>query len=216
MFSGLPDLAAWSRAITRSLSMSFCVTSSRRTKRGFVALEAPDGDVLADLRNDRLRLLRDRLSVPRLARELLDSFRFALGDPLGDVVSELAELVRARDEVGLAIDLHEHSDVAARVRLHCAFGRDSSGLLGGRGEAFLAEDSARLLHVSTGLGERALDVHHARAGLFAQLFHHRCGDFSHCCSPEECDYDATGAGSAATGSAAIGAGASAALSSVPT
>src|SRR5438067_293378 len=37
MFSGLPDLAAWSRAISRSVSRSFCVTSPRWTKRGSAA-----------------------------------------------------------------------------------------------------------------------------------------------------------------------------------
>src|SRR5262249_28022109 len=56
---------------------------------------------------------------------------------------------------------------------------DAAGLLAGRGQAFLAEDGASLLHVAVRLDQRGLDVHHAGAGLLAQLLDHFCGDLCH-------------------------------------
>ena len=53
-----------------------------------------------------------------------------------------------------------------------ALGGDAAGLLGGLGEALLAQPVDRGLDVAVGLVERALAVHHARAGLLAQLLHH--------------------------------------------
>ena len=52
------------------------------------------------------------------------------------------------------------------------FRRDAAGLLGGLGEALGAQPIDRGLHVALGLVERRLAIHHARAGLLAQVFHH--------------------------------------------
>ena len=57
-----------------------------------------------------------------------------------------------------------------------AFGGDAAGLLGGLGQALLAQPVDRGLHVAVGLAERRLAIHHARAGLLAQLLDHLCSD----------------------------------------
>ena len=64
-----------------------------------------------------------------------------------------------------------------------ALGGDAAGLLGGLRQALLAQPVDGLLDVALGLGQRGLAVHHAGAGLVAQLLHHGCGDGGHGCKP---------------------------------
>ena len=61
-------------------------------------------------------------------------------------------------------------------------GRDPARLLRRLGEALLAQPVDRALDVAGGLVERRLAVHHAGAGLVAQLLHHRRRDVRHGCS----------------------------------
>ena len=107
------------------------------------------GDVLAD--GLALGVARPRLVVQRL-----DGVGLAAGDHLGDFVGEVAEVLVAADEIGLAVDLDEHAGVVADVRGHGALGGDASGLLAGGGQALLAEDLGGLLHVAISLGQRGL------------------------------------------------------------
>ena len=76
------------------------------------------------------------------------------GDLDGEVADELLELVGARDEVGLAVDLDEHADAAAGVDVarDQALAGVAAGLLGGRGQALLAQERDRLVEVAVGLG----------------------------------------------------------------
>ena len=161
------------------LSAGVNVDADRRAGRGFEALEAAHGNVLADLGDHVLRLMSDGLPVPRFVIQLFDSLRLARGDELGDVAGKLAELIGARDEVGLRVHFHENADVVGGVGLNGAFRGHAAGFLRRRGETLLAEDLRRLFHVAVGFGQRALDIHHARAGLFAQRLDHRCRDLSH-------------------------------------
>ena len=57
-----------------------------------------------------------------------------------------------------------------------AFGGDAAGLLGGGGEALLAEDLLGLVDVAVRLFERALAVEHPGAGLVAEHLDHHCGN----------------------------------------
>ena len=57
-----------------------------------------------------------------------------------------------------------------------ALGGDAAALLGGLGEALLAQPVDRRLDVALGLVQRVLAVHHARAGLFAQILDQCGGD----------------------------------------
>src|SRR5262249_18828486 len=52
-------------------------------------------------------------------------------------------------------------------------------LLRGLREALLADELDRLFHVPAGLDERALAVHHPRAGALAELLDLAGGDFGH-------------------------------------
>ena len=57
-----------------------------------------------------------------------------------------------------------------------AFGRDAAGLLGRLGETLGAEPVDGCFHVAAGFGQRILAVHHAHAGLLAELLHHSSGN----------------------------------------
>src|SRR5262249_60579284 len=59
------------------------------------------------------------------------------------------------------------------------------GLLGGLGEPFLAQPVNRRFHVAVGLTKRRFAIHHARAGLVAELLDHLSGYicFRHCGDP---------------------------------
>ena len=99
---------------------------------------------------------------------------------LGDHLDQALELLVARDEVGLGIDL-DHDALGARgQRADQTFRRDAAGLLGGLRQALLAQPVDRRLHVAVVLGERLLAVHHADAGRLAQVLDHRRCDRCHC------------------------------------
>ena len=123
---------------------------------------------------DRLFLL------DRVGRHVLAAHPLGIGG--GDVhrhfAHEVVEVVGARHEVRLAVHLDHHADPAAEVDVGAdrALCRGAAGALGGLRQAALAEDGDRLLHVAVGLGEGRLALHHARAGLVAQLLDLFCRD----------------------------------------
>ena len=108
---------------------------------------------------------------------------------VGDRLHQALELLIAGDEIRLGIDFDHHALVVGNRDADQAFSRDSAGLLGRLGEALLAQPVDRCFHLAPGLAERGLAVHHARAGLVAELLHHRGGNVGHVvlCSPAERD-----------------------------
>src|SRR6185503_817012 len=139
---------------------------------------------LLGLREQDLALARDDvLGDLVLAHEL----RVHRRDLHRDVAGERLEVLVARDEVGLAVDLDEHADAAARVdvRDDGAFGGLTAGLLRRLRETLRAQVVDRLVHVTRDFGERLLAVRHAGAGALAQILDERCSDF-------HCDYSASG------------------------
>src|SRR2546428_1368622 len=81
------------------------------------ALEALDGDVLADRCGERRHQVLDRLrSVADvgLPEQLVDGLRIHRGDLHRHFLGKLLEGVAARDEVGLARDLHDRPLAAVR------------------------------------------------------------------------------------------------------
>src|SRR4051812_3801605 len=92
------------------------------------------------------------------------------GDVQRDVASKRDEVVVARDEVGVAIDLDEHADLAVGVDvgLDRALGGLTAGELGGARDALLAQPGNGGVDVAPGLLEGLLAVHHPRARLVAQ------------------------------------------------
>src|SRR5690242_16207158 len=142
---------------------------------------------LGDLAADLLRLV-GRLLLEHAQLGLLGVLGdVVLGDPLdgraggdvqGDLAGEADEVVVTRHEVGVAVDLDEHADLAVGVDvgLHGALG----GLAAAHLERLVAEADAQQLdggvEVAVGLAERLLAVHHARARAVAQLLDLRGGD----------------------------------------
>src|SRR3954453_22714226 len=143
-----------------------------------------------DLAADVLRLVGNLLlEDPLLALDELLG-HVLLGDPvgphrgdvLGDLACELLEVVGARHEVGLAVDLDQYADLPGRVDVggHDALGSAAFGALLGLSRALHTEDLDGLVGVAVRLLERALRVHHPGAGAVAQgLYVLRC-EISHC------------------------------------
>ena len=89
------------------------------------------------------------------------------------------EVVVAGDEVGLGIDLDDNADLVFDGDPDQALGRHPAALLGRLGEALLAQPVDRGLDVAAGLAQRILAIHHARAGLFAQILDQSRGNGRH-------------------------------------
>ena len=89
------------------------------------------------------------------------------------------EVIVAGDEVGLGIDLDNDADIVLDGDADEALGRHPAALLGGLGEALLAQPVDRRLDVAVGLAQRILAIHHARAGLFAQILDQSGGNGRH-------------------------------------
>src|SRR5436309_1105019 len=85
------------------------------------------------------------------------------------VPDELDELLGARDEVGLAVDLDEHPDLVAGVdvALDGALAGLRPGALGGLRLSLGAQDLHRAVEVAVGLDQRVAAVVDARAGASA-------------------------------------------------
>ncbi len=96
-----------------------------------------------------------------------------------DGLDQSLEFLVASDEIGFGIDLDDHAVRAMHRHADQTFSRDAAGLLGGLGQALLAQPVDGRLDVAAGLVERALAIHHARAGFFAQVLHHCGGDIGH-------------------------------------
>ena len=89
----------------------------------------------------------------------------------GDVAHHVLELLVAGDEVGLRVDLDDGARLALGDDADEALGGDAVRLLGGLRQALLAQPVDGRFDVALGLGQRRLAVHHAGAGLVAQLLH---------------------------------------------
>ena len=88
------------------------------------------------------------------------------------------EVLVARDEVGLAVDLDEDADAPAAVdvRDDSALGGLAAGLLRRLREALRAQPVDRLVHVAADLDKRLLAVGHAGAGTLAEILDEGCSD----------------------------------------
>ena len=128
-----------------------------------------------------------------------------------DVARERDEVVVARDEVGLAVDLDDRADlrVVVDVGLDRPLGGDALAAVLDALALLDAQQLDRLLDVAVGLGQRALAVHHAGARAVAQRLDVGGRDVSHRWPPARL-LGSGAAGAAASGSAAGSSGAAAA------
>ena len=72
------------------------------------------------------------------------------------------------------------SDSVDHGRVGHALGSDASGLLFGGCEALFTEPLNSLFDISVGSGEGLFAVHHADAGLFAEVFNVLCAECHIC------------------------------------
>src|SRR5215207_512683 len=195
---------------------------------GLEACGAHHRDVLAQRRDE----------VDALVLELRECVDASGVHELQRLLRKYLEVVAVRDEVRLTAQSHDGPLLRVareRVADH-ALGRLTAGALGRLPEALLAQELLRRLDVATGLDERALGVHHPRAGQVTKLLDECGGDGGHdwassvtsaaagstvsspcestSCSGASATSSAAGSGASATSSAAgSGAGAGAAASS---
>src|SRR3954470_10686996 len=133
-----------------------------------------------------LRAVDFLLALVVLRRDILtaDVLRIGCCDVHRDVVQQLFEIVSAGNEVALAIELEQHSDLAASMDIarHRPFICASRSFLASRGYPLLAQNNHRLLDVAVRLGKSILAVANGGAGLVAQLFNHLCVNVHGCSS----------------------------------
>ena len=90
-----------------------------------------------------------------------------------DVMRKLLERVRARHEVRLAVQLHEHADFSAGVNVAAdePFGRFARGLLRRSSLAFLAQYRDGLFEVALRFNQRRAAIVESRVCAVAQFLH---------------------------------------------
>ena len=96
---------------------------------------------------------------------------------------EVLELLVARDEIGLGIHLDHRGAIRGAGNADQTLGGGAAGLLGGGRKALLPQPVDRGFHVAVAFDQRLLAVHHAGAGLVAEVADQQGGNFGHGCSP---------------------------------
>ena len=145
-------------------------------------LRAAQRDVLADRRDGVGDRLVDRAAagvMGGLDRRGVDGRALIEGDR-EDAAHEGLEVVVAGDEIGLGVYFDDDAEIGLDGDADETVGGDAAALLGRLGETLLTQPIDGRLDVAAGLAERILAVHHAGAGLLAQVFHQRGGNGGHC------------------------------------
>src|SRR5712692_9762695 len=126
-------------------------------------------------RGSRLSAVNLALLVEHIRRHFLAPHvsRVERGDVHRDVVTEALERFRARYEVRLAVDLHQHADLSAGVDVTAdeAFAGFALRLLRRGRLALLAQDADGFLDVAAGFHQRCPAIGEARVRPLAQLLH---------------------------------------------
>src|SRR5215207_177411 len=134
---------------------------------------AANDDVLADPADGLLPLLL----------EPLDRVRSFLRNGVQHLLRKRQELRVLRDGLGLATDGDDCPDALVDPSEDDPLGRLTAGALAGLRHAALAQEPLGGGEVAFGLLERALRVHHPRAGLVAELLYECRRNLSHWSSP---------------------------------
>ena len=133
---------------------------------------AADGHVFAD-GGDEVRELFGHVAAFARMGFALERFDVTLhfeGD-LGGAVNEVLEQNVARDEIGFGVDFNDGAGIADGRDTHEAFSGDAAGFLGGLRQTLLTQPVDGRFHIAARFVQRVLAVHHARAGLFAQVLY---------------------------------------------
>ena len=89
------------------------------------------------------------------------------------------EGVVARDKIRLRIHFYQRAGVAAHRHTDKSFRGDTSGFLCRLGNPFFAQPIDGGFEFAAGFGQCGLAIHHACAGLFAQVLYHSGRDIRH-------------------------------------
>ena len=136
--------------------------------------------VLADGGHHLGHILGHRVGGTRDVHGLqLLAVAIGLEGELRDLGDHGLELLVAGHEVGLGVHLDDGTRGALHRDGHEAFGGDAGRLLGGLGQALGAQPVDGGFHVAIGGGQRRFAIHHAHAGLLAQVLHHCSRDVGH-------------------------------------
>ena len=104
--------------------------------------------------------------------------------PHGQEAHEALELVVAGNEIRFRVDFDDSADVALGDDADQTVGGDPARLLGSFRQALLAQPIDGGFDIARGFRQRGFAVHHASAGLIAQLFHEARGnsrhEYTHC------------------------------------
>ena len=99
--------------------------------------------------------------------------RICRGDMHCDIAHQFLEIIRARDEIRLAIHFNQDAQLGARVDV-CSHGSLLGGarrFLAGGGNAALAQHYFGVGDISLCFCESALALHHSSPGSLAELLH---------------------------------------------
>src|SRR5262245_13287076 len=156
--------------------------------------EAPDAHVLSHARRYFAHEITDRargVADPRLLEQRclgLERIRWCGRNLLGHVAHQRTKVLGARDEVRLAVHLHERPDpgVVMDVAADLTFAGETRGSLRRLGSRLLAQIFGGLLHVAVGLLERLTTVEHAGSGSLPELLELVHRDVRHGLVPPVC------------------------------
>jgi hypothetical protein len=141
--------------------------------------EAAYGNVLADTRHQLLAALFDGLVAARLIGQpgqAIHIFHAFLQDPCGDLLGKSAEIVALGDEIGLAVNLNHGDRMPVRRGLddNATLGGGAARLLGRLGDPGLAHLLDSGFHITAGLDQCLLALHHPGTGSFPQFLDQGC------------------------------------------
>jgi hypothetical protein len=119
----------------------------------------------------------------RLGQQGIEVGRVLLKGNLGDTVDKSLEGFVLGYKIGFRVDFDHRTAGSLPGHGHKSLGCHPTGLLGGGGQPFLAQQIDRLLHVAGGFVQRLFTIHHPGAGFGAQVSHHACGNVCHVESP---------------------------------
>src|SRR6266481_6269047 len=124
-------------------------------------------------RRQCLRLVDVTLFLEHLRRHFLAPHvaRIQRCDVHRDVVRKLLESVRARNEIGLAVQLHQHTDFPAGVNVtsHESFGRFAHSFFCGRSLSFLSQNRDGFFNVAARFHQRGAAIRETGVGPLAQF-----------------------------------------------
>ncbi len=141
--------------------------------RIIITVKAADLDILANGEHLFLERALNGEVAQFASLECVNIHRGILHHDTCQIGNKLLEIRILRNKVSFRVDLNNcaNAAVGADRRADNALSRDTASLFGSLREALLTQKLNRLIEIAVSLLERLLTIHHAYAGLLAQLFY---------------------------------------------